>query len=167
MTTDYKRIKDIASNAPYDQIYIIVNTDKYGGGSIYNLYNVTAAYNKASKQVFIHEFGHGLAGLADEYGSDDTYEEFYPLDVEPWEVNVTTLVDFDNKWKNLIKPDTPIPTPPEEKYKDEIGVFEGAGYVNKGVYRSTLNSIMNSFTSNEFNVVCKNEIEKIIKFYSK
>ncbi|MEG8945489.1 M64 family metallopeptidase [Rosettibacter firmus] len=166
MTTDLFAVRDIAANAPYEQIFILVNTSKYGGGGIYNFYNITASDNEHSKQIFIHEFGHGLAGLGDEYGNDNTYQEFYPLDVEPWEPNLTTLVNFNSKWKNLIQPDTPIPTPPEEKYKNKIGVFEGGGYVSKGVYRPSLNSIMNSFSSNEFNEVCKRVLQNIINFYS-
>lgn len=166
MTTDYFSVRDVAANAPYDQIYILVNTSKYGGGSIYNFYNETAVDNRSSKQIFVHEFGHGLAALADEYGNDDTYQNMYPPDVEPWEANLTTLVNFDSKWKKLVEPGTPIPTPPEDKYKNKIGVFEGGGYVAKGVYRPTFNSIMNSFSSNEFNQVCKDALQKVIKFYS-
>ena len=166
MTTNYYKVKNIAANAPYDQIYILVNSSKYGGGSAYNYYSMTTVDNKASKQVFVHEFGHGLAGLADEYGNDDTYENMYPPNVEPWEANLTTLVNFDSKWKKLIEPGIPIPTPPEDKYKDKIGVFEGGGYVAKGVYRPTFNSIMNSFSSNAFNQVCKDALQKVINFYS-
>ncbi len=166
MTTDYQTVRDVAANAPYDQIFIMVNTSKYGGGAIYNFYSMTCVDNKSAKQVFVHEFAHGLAGLADEYGNDNTYQDMYPTDVEPWEPNLTTMVNFDCKWKNLIEPGTPIPTPPEDKYKDKIGVFEGGGYVAKGVYRPTFNSIMNSFTSNEFNQVCKDVIQKIINYYS-
>jgi len=107
-----------------------------------------------------------LAGLADEYGDDPTYLDFYPPDVEPWEPNITTLVNFERKWKNLIEADTPIPTPDEEKYKNKLGAFEGAGYVPKGVYRPTYNSIMRAFTSNEFNIVCKKILEQIILTYT-
>lgn len=166
MTTDYHTVRDIAANAPYDQIYILVNTDKYGGGAVYNYYSMTGVDNKAANQVFVHEFAHGLAGLADEYGNDNTYQNMYPIDVEPWEPNLTTMVDFDSKWKNLIEPGTPIPTPVEDKYKNKIGVFEGGGYVAKVVYRPTFNSIMNSFTSNEFNQVCKDVLINLINQYS-
>ncbi|MFA3781949.1 M64 family metallopeptidase [Melioribacteraceae bacterium 4301-Me] len=166
MTTDYFLVRDVASNAPYDQIFILVNTSKYGGGAVYNYYTLSAIDNRLSKQIIVHEFGHGLAGLADEYGNDNTYQDMYPTDVEPWEPNLTTLVNFSSKWEKLIKPGTPIPTPPTEKYKNTIGVFEGGGYVEKGVYRPTLNSIMNSFSSNEFNEVCKLAIIKIIDFYT-
>ncbi|MEW6194831.1 MAG: M64 family metallopeptidase [Bacteroidota bacterium] len=166
MTLDYHAIRDYAANAPNDQIYVLVNTSKYGGGAVYNYYNVAAADNQLSKQVFVHEFGHGLAGLADEYGDDPTYQDYYPLDVEPWEPNITTLVNFESKWKNLVDETTPIPTNDEEKFKDKIGAFEGAGYVPKGVYRPTHNSLMRAFSSNEFNKVCEEVIEKIINSYT-
>lgn len=166
MTSDYHTVKDIAANAPYDQIFILVNTTKYGGGAIYNFYSMTSAYDKRANQIFVHEFAHGLAGLADEYGNDNTYQDMYPTDVEPWEPNLTTMVNFESKWKHLIETGTPIPTPSEEMYKNKIGVFEGGGYVAKGVYRPTFNSIMNSFSSNEFNLVCKEALEKVINFYA-
>jgi hypothetical protein len=166
MTTDYLSVRDIAANAPYDQIFVMVNTSKYGGGAIYNFYSLTGVDNRASKQVFVHEFGHGLAGLGDEYGYDNTYQDMYPPDVEPWEPNLTTMVNFESKWKNLVEPGTPIPTPATDEYKNKIGVFEGGGYVAKGVYRPTINSMMNSFSSNEFNQVCKDAIQKIINSYS-
>lgn len=166
MTTDYHAIRNFAANAPNDQIYVLVNTNKYGGGAIYNYYNVAAADNQLSKQVFVHEFGHGLAGLADEYGDDPTYQDYYSSDIEPWEPNITTLVNFESKWKNLINPNIPVPTPDDEKYQNELGAFEGAGYVPKGVYRPTYNSIMRAFSSNEFNLVCKEVLEKIINSYT-
>lgn len=167
MTIDYKTVRDYAANVPYDQIYILVNSNKYGGGAIYNFYSLGITGNKNSEQVFVHEFGHGLAGLADEYVDLSTFENFYPKGVEPWEPNITTLVHFDKKWKDLVSPSTPIPTPATTKYKNVIGVFEGAGYVPKGVYRSTENSIMRAFSSNEFNKVSKRAIQRIIDFYSK
>jgi len=166
MTSSYFKVKDIAANAPYDQIYILVNTDKYGGGAIYNFYSLTCVDNKLTKQVFIHEFGHGLAGLADEYGNDNTYQDMYPTDIEPWEVNLTTLVNFESKWKNMIDTNTPIPTPSTDEYKNQVGVFEGGGYVAKGVYRPTFNSLMNSFSSNEFNEICKKALINVVNFYS-
>jgi len=166
MTDDFKMVRDIAANAPYDQIYILANSDKYGGGAIYNYYSLTAVKNLASKKVFVHELGHGLAGLADEYGYDSTYINMYPEGVEPWETNITTLADFDNKWKNLISEDVPIPTPDEEKYHNVIGVFEGAGYVSKGVYRPTYDSIMRTLKADGFNLVCRKTLEKVIQFYA-
>ncbi len=166
MAVDFQLVRDVAANAPYDQIYILANSDKYGGGAIYNFYSITAVKNVSAKQVFIHELGHGLAGLADEYGYDDTYQDMYPEGVEPWEENITTLVDFDSKWKKFVEDGTPIPTPDDSTNNDKLGAFEGAGYVSKGVYRPTHNSIMRAFSSNEFNIVCKEVLDKVIKYYA-
>lgn len=167
MTVDYQTVRDVASNAPYDQIYILVNSNKYGGGSIYNFYNVGVNRNPREEYVFVHEFGHGFAFLADEYyDSETSYQDFYPLNVEPLEPNLTTLVDFDKKWKYMIDKDTPIPTPAEEKYFDKVGAFEGGGYVAKGVYRPMYDCSMRSASVNNFCPVCKDAIIKMIKFYS-
>ena len=167
MTFNNKVVRDAAANVPYDQIIILMNSEKYGGGAIYNYYSVFAGRNEKAKQTFVHEFGHGFAGLADEYyTSDVAYVDFYPTDVEPWEGNITTLVDFDSKWKDLVADSLTVPTPDDEKYDENmIGVFEGGGYVEKGVYRPTRNSIMKSFTSNEYNEVSKRIIRRVLETY--
>jgi hypothetical protein len=167
MTSDNKSVRDVAANAPYDQIYILVNSDVYGGGAIYNHYAVCVNKNKFEEYVFVHEFGHAFASLADEYyTSDVAYNEFYPLDVEPSDPNVTTLVDFDSKWKDMIDEDTPVPTPNDKQYADVVGVFEGGGYVAKGVYRPELDCQMNSLSVNNFCEVCKMAILKMIDFHT-
>ena len=166
MTSSFHKVRDIAANAPYDQIYILANSNKYGGGAIYNHYSLTVTQNPNFKDIFIHELGHGLAGLADEYGYDTTYNDYYKSDVEPWEKNITTLVNFESKWKSLVEDDIPIPTPNEMEYHDKVGVFEGAGYVGKGVYRSTYDSVMRSLKSRSFNTVCKNALKEVIHLYS-
>ncbi len=144
-TMDYKSVCDVAANAPYDQIYILVNTDKYGGGGIYNLYSISAADNLQSRAVVIHEFGHSFGGLADEYyTSAVAYNDFFPLDVEPWNPNLTTLVDFESKWKSMIPRGTPVPTLAEDKYKEVVGVYEGGGYVAKGVFRPMMDCRMHT-----------------------
>lgn len=167
MTTDNKTVRDAASNVPYDQIYILVNTSEYGGGAIYNYYSVCVNGNRFSEKVFVHEFGHGFASLADEYVTDDvSYQNFYDLDVEPVDANLTTLVDFNSKWKNLVEPDTPIPTPEEPEYKNTVGAFEGGGYVQKGIYRPMIDCIMRSNAPQKFCVVCEKAIQEMIDFYS-
>lgn len=167
MTYDNKTLRNIASNAPYDQIYILVNSDKYGGGAIYNHYSVCVNDNKYSEFVFVHEFGHGFASLADEYyTSDVAYEEFYPLDVEPTDPNLTTLIDFDSKWKDLVEDNTPIPTPDTDDYKNRVGAFEGGGYMEKGIYRPTHDCTMKSIKVDGFCPVCKRAIQQMIDFYS-
>ncbi len=166
MTSDNKSLRDIAANAPYDQIYILVNTDKYGGGAIYNHYSVCVNKSPYEEYIFVHEFGHGFAGLGDEYfDSEVSYQNFYPAGVEPWEPNLTTLTNFDEKWKNMIPENVPIPTPPDEKIKNEIGVFEGGGYVTKGVYRPKFDCTMRSIAVDNFCEVCKKAIQDMINFY--
>lgn len=166
MTEDNKTLRNLAGNVPYDLIYIIVNTSKYGGGAIYNHYSVCAIDNENYEYVIVHEFGHGFAGLGDEYyTSQVSYEEFYKKDVEPWERNLTTLVDFNSKWKNLIDKDTPIPTPPTDEYKNKIGVFEGGGYVPRGVFRPMLDCTMKSRTVDNFCIVCKQTLQEMINYY--
>jgi len=167
MTEDYKSVRDLAANTAYDQIYILVNNEKYGGGAIYNFYNVSVNSNAKAGQIFIHELGHGFAGLGDEYYTSSTsYNEFYNLNVEPWEPNLTTLVDFNKKWKHLMDKNTPIPTPDTEKYQNTLGVFEGGGYVAKGVYRPKHDCLMNSFKDVHFCEACQEAIVKMILFYS-
>ena len=161
-TMDFKSVSDVAASAPYDQIYILVNTDKYGGGGIYNHYSISAADNEASRAVVIHEFGHAFGGLADEYyNSAVAYNEFFPLEVEPWNPNLTTLVDFDSKWKNRISEGTPVPTPQEESNSELIGVYEGGGYVAKGVYRPMIDCRMHTNDA-AFCPVCSEALKKMI-----
>jgi IgA Peptidase M64/Peptidase M64 N-terminus len=167
MTYDNKSVRSLAANVPYDQIYILVNTKKYGGGSIYNLYSVCVMNNGFSAKIMVHEFGHGFAGLGDEYYNASTgYNNFYNLKVEPWEPNLTTLVNFDKKWKDMVKKRTPIPTPYTEKYKNKVGVFEGGGYEAKGVYRPMEDCLMRTFDGDQFCPVCTKAIEDMIDFYT-
>jgi hypothetical protein len=167
MTYDNKTLRNVASNAPYDQIYVLVNSDKYGGGSIYNHYSMSISNNQNSEFIITHEFGHGFVSLADEYyTSDVAYQDFYPLDVEPTDPNLTTLVDFDSKWKDLVEEGTPIPTPETDEFKDKVGAFEGGGYMEKGIYRPCEDCTMKSVTIDNFCPVCKNAIQQMIDFYS-
>ncbi len=167
MTMDDRSVRDLAANAPYDQIYILVNSKKYGGGAIYNYYNVSVNSNAKSAQILIHEFGHGFAALGDEYGYDNTYGDMYNFKIEPWEPNLTTLRHFDKKWKHLVNDTVPIPTPDTKEYAHVVGAFEGAGYVAKGVYRPVHDCMMRSFNGNDFCPVCQEAIRKMIDFYSK
>ena len=165
-TLDFKTVCDVASNAHYDDIYILVNTPKYGGGGMYNMYAISAADNEKSQAVVVHEFGHSFAGLADEYyKSEVAYKDFFNLKVEPWNPNLTTMVDFQSKWGDLIHEGIPIPTPPEDRYKNEVGVYEGGGYVAKGVYRPMIDCTMHSNDA-PFCPVCQRAILQMIKRYT-
>ena len=167
MSTDNRDIRDLAGQVPYDQIYILVNTEKYGGGGIYNFYCSSASSNNKSSDVIIHEFGHGFAGLADEYYYAGASEHMYNIALEPWEPNITSLVDFSNKWGDMIREGTPVPTPREPKYEQTIGVFEGGGYEPKGMYSPYMDCLMNTFKGHEFCPVCQRAIERMILYYSK
>ena len=167
MSTDNRDIRDLAGQVPYDQIYILVNSKKYGGGGIYNFYCSSAVSNAFSGDIIIHEFGHGFAGLADEYYQDETgYGDFYNNDLEPWEPNITTLVDFNTKWKDMMDEKTPIPTPREKKYENTIGVFEGGGYEAEGIYSPHMDCLMKTFKGHVFCPVCQRAIERMILYYS-
>src|SRR5215471_17720101 len=112
LTFDNRSFRDVASFAPYDFVEILVNGNTYGGGGIFGLYSTVAADSLWAPYVFVHEFGHHFAGLADEYYTSDTALLPAADRVEPWEPNVTALLDSSNlKWKGLVSPGTPIPTP--------------------------------------------------------
>ena len=165
---DVHQIRDVAATVPYDQIFILVNTNKYGGSGIFNSYNICASDHSQSREVFTHEFGHGFAALADEYfDSEVAYEDLYDFSVEIYNKNITTLVEFDKKWKDMLDKNTPIPTPNTAQYKDKLGVFEGGGYVSKGIYRPVWNCKMKSNETNEFCPVCKRAISQLLDFYLK
>jgi hypothetical protein len=116
LTEDNRAMRDIAAHAPYDILYIMVNQERYGGGGIYNLFCTFVSDNQWSDYIFLHEFGHAFAGLADEYYTSSTaYNDFYPRGVEPVEANITALLDPANlKWRDLVTAGTPIPTPWEK-----------------------------------------------------
>jgi hypothetical protein len=165
--SDNKQIYNLAANVPCDFIFILVNSDKYGGGGFYNWYAMATAGNTVANMVAIHEFGHSFAGLADEYyDSEVAYSDFYNFETEPWEANITTLVDFGSKWKNMLDKNIPVPTPRESQYGDALGVFEGGGYVSKSIYSPKQNCRMNDIGA-EFCPVCQRAIVKKIKHYSR
>lgn len=118
---DNRTIRDAAATVPYDFTFILVNERTYGGGGIYNLYATVAADNKFSDYIFVHEFGHHFAALADEYYTSAVSYEAPDIEIEPWELNITALKDPTQlKWKHLVEEGTPIPTPWD---KDEFDKF--------------------------------------------
>lgn len=112
LTFDNRKFREAASYAPYDHVEILTNSKTYGGGGIFNLYSTVAADSLWSPYVFVHEFGHHFAGLADEYYTSDVAYGSPAEKIEPWEPNATALLDPANlKWKDLVTPGTPLPTP--------------------------------------------------------
>jgi len=222
------RLHEIAAQAPYDAIVVLVDSTRYGGGSICFDYCVTTTDNSRSLEVFLHELGHSFGGLADEYyASEVAYNDFYPKGVEPLEPNITALLDPANvKWQDLLSPGIGVPTEygkdaqealqaerqarrkavaaelAQAKEKgadaaalktiqdraaaadkttqakideirktyahlaDKIGVFEGAGYAAKGLYRSQMACIMIANPKLEFCAVCRRALAAMINYYA-
>lgn len=227
LTEDNKSMRDLAAHVPYDAIYIMCNSPRYGGGGIYNFYCTFVSDNQFSPYIFLHEFGHSFAGLADEYyTSDVAYNEFYTAGLEPVEPNITRALDPKNvKWKEYLSVGIDVPTnwekenydkmdltwqkerrelnkkiaelkrarvPQKEvdavqneyntkdklhsdevdqylmksKYWNKVGVFEGAGYSSKGMYRSMLDCLMFSKGTKPFCKVCEEHVAKVINHFS-
>jgi hypothetical protein len=169
LTFDNKTVRDIAGNVPYDAILILANAKRYGGGGIYQLYAISTVDNEFSPFVFTHEIGHSFGGLGDEYYSSEvTYNDMYPRGVEPWEPNITALLDSTAvKWGDLVEPGTPVPTPDDSTYAGVVGCFEGAGYSAKGLFRPSRDCRMFSRTANAFCPVCRRAIQRVIDSYVK
>lgn len=160
-------IYDIAANVPHDAIIVLNNSTRYGGGGFYNHYCQSTVDHSLSQIVLVHEFGHSFGGLADEYYTAEvTYSDFYNLKVEPWEPNITTNVDFDRKWKGMIRQGTPVPTPRQGQYREVVGMFEGGGYVGKGVYSPMMDCRMKSNEAAGYCPVCSEALVKRIRFLS-
>lgn len=157
---------DQLAGVAYEHLIILANTDTYGGGGIYNSYTLTTAHHPQFKPVVVHEFGHSFGALADEYFYDepDHTAGTYKLDYEPWEQNITSLVDFNSKWADMVKNKQEIPTEPTEKREKNyiVGVYEGGGYMTKGMYRPAVVCRMRDNEATQFCPVCQRAIERII-----
>lgn len=212
LSYDNATVRNIASGVPYDFMVILVNERTYGGGGIYNLYTTVSADNKFADYIMVHELGHHMGALADEYYTSAVSYEAPDIKIEPWETNITAMFDKNNlKWKDMVEPGTPLPTPwnkeafdkfgyriqqqrdsirkvkaPEtimedlflrqmkqedmyfstEKFRDKVGAFEGAGYVQYGLFRPQLDCIM--YTRHiRFCKVCSQTLEKVMDEYCK
>lgn len=163
-TPDMKAIRNAVWNVACDAIFVLVNDETYGGGGMYNFYAIGTSDNVHTPAVFVHELGHSFAGLGDEYFSSEVaYSDFYNLEAEPWEPNLTTLTEFDKKWKDLLPAGTPVPTPSDEKYRNAVGVFEGGGYQSKGIYRPKDHCMMRDYAP--FCPACSRAIVRMINYF--
>ena len=170
-TNSVHMIHDNLIGVPCEHIIILANTDTYGGGGIYNSYTLTTAHNPMFKPVVVHEFGHSFGALADEYFYEqaDHTEGTYDLKYEPWEQNITSLVDFKSKWADMMPKGSKIPTQPTDKLKENytVGVYEGGGYITKGMYRPAVICRMRDNVATQFCPVCQRAIERIINYNTK
>ena len=166
-TLHLKDMHDWLAGIPYEHIIVLVNSGRYGGGGIFNSYNLTTTHHAKYRPVVVHEFGHSFCGLGDEYAYDIEEVPMYPKDIEPWEPNLTTLVDFPSKWQDLVDKKTPVPTPLTMQYKDKVGVYQGAGYNVKDVYRPCQDCRMRTNEHPVFCPVCQRALTRLIDFYTK
>jgi hypothetical protein len=179
-------VHDAIGTVPFEQIILLVNTERYGGGGIFNNITLCTADHPFSPVVFVHEFGHSFAGLADEYDYGDEEDPTYPPGIEPWEPNITTLVDFASKWQDMLPQGIQIPTPVDDLDKQDVrriwntftpeqkgllnlkvGVYEGAGYQLHGVYRPVQECRMRINECEEFCPVCYRAIVRMIDYYTR
>jgi hypothetical protein len=187
LTGSNETLRDLAADAPYDAVQIVANSADYGGGGIFGLYGIVSADSDAAPYLFVHEFAHHLAGLADEYFEGEVTYLPPPERVEPWEPNVTALLDPASlKWRDQVTPGTPVPTPwsrpaagtpssgppdagarPSSPYAGRVGAFEGANYQARGLFRPELDCVMFSRGRDGFCVVCLRSISRIIDLHSR
>ena len=163
---DNKTMRDIAGKVPYDHVIVLANTEKYGGSGFYNSYTLFTSDNERSEEIFTHEFGHGFAGLADEYIAESYFDVYYTRGIEPLEPNITAYLDPNHvKWAHLLTPGVPLPTPAGEENNTMVGLFEGAGYTRTGMYRSCLHCVMGA-GGLPYCKACQDAIKDVIEYYS-
>jgi IgA Peptidase M64/Peptidase M64 N-terminus len=119
LSFENRRWREVAAWAPYELVLILVNDETYGGGGILGLYATASGSNPWSDYTAVHELGHHIAGLADEYYASPVAYEPVEVQVEPWEPNITALLDpAALKWKDLVERGTPLPTPwPKDEFE--------------------------------------------------
>ena len=185
-TSAQQKVYDAIGTVPFEHVVVMVNTAKYGGGGIYNSLTIMNSDHPNFNAVMVHEFGHAFGGLADEYAYGEQVETPYPADTEPWEPNITTMHDFAAKWQDMLPAGIPVPTPLDELDKQDVrriwntftqaqkdmlnlklGVYEGAGYQTKGVYRPVQECRMRLNECDEFCPVCTRAIVRMIEYYTR
>lgn len=152
-TLQLSRMHNLLAGLPYEHIIVLVNTANYGGGGIYNSYNLSFTKGPKFRPVVVHEFGHSFGGLGDEYPYSDGSDPMYFADVEPWEPNLTTNNNKPAKWQMLID-------------AGKAGLFEGGGYMDKGVWRPANDCRMRTNENPNFCDVCQDAIRQLIDFYT-
>lgn len=152
-TLHLKLLHNLLAGTPYEHIIILANTEHYGGGGIYNSYNLSYTRGNNFRPVVVHEFGHSFGGLGDEYPYGDT-DPMYFADTEPWEPNLTTNPNPPVKWQDLVD-------------AGKAGIIEGGGYLSKGVWRGQEDCRMRTNENPDFCPVCQQALTRLIDFYTR
>lgn len=152
-TLHLKLLHNLLAGTPYEHIIILANTEHYGGGGIYNSYNLSYTRGNNFRPVVVHEFGHSFGGLGDEYPYGDT-DPMYFADTEPWEPNLTTNPTPPVKWQDLVD-------------AGKTGIIEGGGYLSKGVWRGQEDCRMRTNENPDFCPVCQQALTRLIDFYTR
>ncbi len=151
-TLHLKRLHDLLAGTPYEHIIVLANTAHYGGGGIYNSYNLSYTRGDQFLPVVVHEFGHSFGGLGDEYPYGDS-DPMYFADTEPWEPNLTTRNTPPVKWQSLID-------------QGRASLVEGGGYLSHGVWRGQEDCRMRTNAHPDFCPVCQEALMRLIRFYT-
>ena len=151
-TLHLKRLHNVLACTPYEHIIVLANTEHYGGGGIYNSYNLSYTRGMHFRPVVVHEFGHSFGGLGVEYPYGDN-DPMYFADTEPWEPNLTTSTKNPAKWQDLID-------------QGRAGLVEGGGYMSKGVWRGQKDCRMRTNEHPDFCTVCQQALTRLIDFYT-
>ena len=166
LTESNKKMRDIAAQVPYDAIFIMANSERYGGSGIYNQFCIFTADAPWNEFLMHHEFGHSFAGLADEYfDSSVAYENFYTPGIEPLAENITALLDPENlKWGDLLTPGLEIPTPWGKETYDSLTTELQKTYMQR---RDTLAALIRNSVDEETIARVKKEFtEKISSIHN-
>ena len=173
LTDQGHTLREVAGQVPYDSVVVLVNSNRYGGGAICLDYCVSTVDDPKSEAVFLHEFAHSIAYLADEYIGSVTYSDIYPEGIEPVEPNITRELDREKiKWRSLLTEGVPLPTPKDHGVQREnrpviVGAFEGGGYLKTGMYRPQQSCAMgDGMDPFRFCIVCERAIEQMIEYYA-
>lgn len=173
LTDQGHTLREYAGQVPYDSVVVLVNSKRYGGGAICLDYCVSTVDDPRSEAVFLHEFAHSIAYLADEYIGSVTYSDIYPEGVEPVEPNITRELDPQKiKWKAVLTADVPLPTPKgfgtaKSDGAAIVGAFEGGGYLKTGMYRPEKSCAMgDGLDPFRFCIVCEKAVEQMIEYYA-
>ena len=128
----------MAERVPFDAVGVVLNTDVYVGSA--SASGLIVSRHPLAPAITLHEMGHLLAGLGDEYVDENASGNLGRGYREGKYPNVTTLSDpLLIPWRHWFTDPARIPEAPGET---GVGRFEGAFYSAHGFYRPMHDSVM-------------------------